>query len=215
MKDFDPSLYLVTDRCLAGNRSLAWIVDQAIQGGVTMVQLREKETTTRNFLAQAQALIGLLRPQGIPLIINDRVDIALAVDADGVHVGQTDMPWRALRKLLGPEKIIGLSIENEEQAREANQMEIDYIGLSPIFSTSTKTDTAPPLGLVGIQKIRAISRHPIVAIGGISLNNASAVIEAGADGIAVVSAIIAAEEPRFAAVALQMKIREATSGNEA
>lgn len=203
MKPSDLVLYLVTDRELAGERSLEWIVDEAIKGGVTMVQLREKLSNTRDFLNIAKRLMSRLQPMGIPLIINDRVDIALAIDADGLHLGQQDMPWEHARALLGPNKIIGLSIENIRDAIEANNMDIDYIALSPVFATPTKADTASPLGLHGIRSIRAVSRHPIVAIGGISLENVFDVMEAGADGVALVSAIITADQPRQAAQALK------------
>jgi len=143
-------LYLVTDRRLCSGRKLEDIVLEAVEGGVTMVQLREKEASTREFIDIALNLKSLLAPYGVPLIINDRVDVAIASGADGVHLGQSDMPCSTARALLGPDKIIGLSIEDLSQIEEANSLDIDYIGISPVFSTPTKTDTAPPLGLAGI-----------------------------------------------------------------
>jgi thiamine-phosphate pyrophosphorylase len=170
------------------------------------VQLREKSCSTREFLQEALALKELLQPLGIPLIINDRVDIALAVRADGVHLGQTDMPINHARRLLGPDCLIGISAESVADAIEAEQQGADYIGISPVFSTPTKTDTAPALGLEGIRQIRALVRIPLVGIGGINLTNSRQVIAAGADGVAVVSAIMAAESSRLAAQAIRREL---------
>ena len=185
-------LHLVTDRSLSLGRPLVEVVTQAVAGGVTCVQLREKACSTREFLDEALALKTLLQPLGVPLIINDRVDIALAVTADGVHLGQSDLPIIHARRLLGPSCLIGISAESVEDAIEAEQQGADYIGISPVFSTPTKTDTAPALGLEGIRRIREQVRIPLVGIGGINLTNARQVLAAGADGIAVVSAIMAA-----------------------
>ncbi len=195
MKTFDLSVYLVTDRSLSLGRSLEFIVAKALQGGVTMVQLREKDCNSREFYSLALRLKLLLQGTGIPFIINDRLDIALAVDADGLHVGQSDLPWQVARHLLGPDKILGLSVENMTQVHQANELDVDYIGVSPVFSTPTKTDTAQPFGLDGLKEACTVTRHPVVAIGGISLNNAGSIIEQGADGIAVVSAISSMEHP--------------------
>lgn len=192
-------LYLVTDSGLTAGRDLADIVMQAVAGGATMVQLREKHGTTRQFVDLAVRLKGLLAPKGVPLIINDRLDVALAADADGLHIGQTDMPYPIARRLLGKDKIIGLSVENIEQVRQANDMDVDYIGVSPVFDTATKTDTARAFGIEGLRQAAAISRHPAVAIGGMNLDTAGHAMRAGAAGIAVVSAIVAAADPRQAA----------------
>lgn len=200
---FDISLYLVTDQFLAKGRPIEWIVEEAVKGGVTMVQLREKQISTREFTGLALRLKQKLQTTGIPLIINDRLDIALAVDADGLHIGQNDMPYRYARRLMGYNKIIGLSVENMEQVEEANKLDVDYIGISPVFSTSTKTDTMKPFGLDGIRKVASISCHPMVAIGGIDRSNAYQVLQAGADGIAVVSAIVSADDPMKAAQQLK------------
>ncbi len=203
---FDLSLYLVTDQSFSLGRNMEWIVEEAIKGGVTMVQLREKNCSTRDFIELAIRLKQKLVQFNVPLIINDRADVALAADADGLHIGQSDMPYEMARRLLGAEKIIGLSVENMEQVYEANNLNVDYIGISPVFSTATKTDTARPFGLEGIRQVMAVTRHPTVAIGGIKSSNATAVMQAGANGIAVVSAIISANNPREAAFELKNKI---------
>lgn len=193
------SLYLVTDRTLAKDRNLGDIISAAISGGVSCVQLREKECSTREFILQASLLRDILQPKRIPLIINDRVDVALAVGAEGVHLGQKDMRIQDARRLLGKEVIIGISAESTADAIQAEQDGADYIGISPVFSTETKTDTAEPLGLKGIEEIRKAVDIPLVGIGGINISNCTEVIRAGADGIAVVSAIIAAQSPETAA----------------
>ena len=199
---FDLSLYLVTDRPLAQGRDISWIVRDAIAGGVTMVQLREKECSTSEFIALARKLKTVLHPLGIPLIINDRIDIALAVDADGVHIGQNDMPYESARTLLGKDKIIGLSVETMEEVIAANELDVDYIGISPVYATPTKTDTLTPFGLKGLEKAAKLSRHRCVAIGGMNRNTIGEVIARGMEGVAVVSAIVAAESPRHASAEL-------------
>ena len=196
-------LYLVTDRGLSLGRDIEWIVGEAVAGGVTIVQLREKDIDTREFVALGLRLKALLAPLGVPLIINDRVDVALAVDADGVHIGQSDMPYDVARRLLGPDKIIGLSVETLDQVKEANLLDVDYIAVSPVYSTPTKTDTAPPFGLEGLRQAVSLSRHPGVAIGGMNAATAPAVLATGIDGVAVVSAICSAPDPRAAAAALR------------
>lgn len=188
-------LYLVTDRPLALGRDISWVVEEAVRGGVTMVQLREKDIDTREFIELGLRLKSVLKPLGVPLVINDRVDVALAVDADGVHIGQSDMPYGLARKLLGPDKIIGLSVENEEDLAEANGMDIDYVGISPVYLTATKTDTAAAFGLDGVRRAVEISRHPSVGIGGMNVSTAADVVRCGADGVAVVSAIMSADDP--------------------
>jgi len=203
---FDLSLYLVTDRPLSLGRDMGWIVEEAVKGGVTMVQLREKDCSTREFIELAVRLKQTLAPFNVPLIINDRLDVALAADADGLHIGQNDIPYALARELLGRKKIIGISVENLEQVHEANNLDIDYIGISPVFSTATKTDTSAPFGLEGIQQVMDITRHPAVAIGGINTDNATGVMQAGAHGIAVVSAICSANNPKEAAAALKKKL---------
>lgn len=199
-------LNLVTDRNLSKGRDIEWIVREAVEGGVTLVQLREKNCSTKEFVEIAVRLKRLLSSFNIPLIVNDRVDVALASDADGVHIGQSDMPYGIARKLLGYNKLIGLSVESLRQVEEANELEVDYIGVSPVFGTSTKTDTAEPFGLEGLAKAVALSRHPVVGIGGINIDTAADVINKGADGIAVVSAIVSAPSPRHAAMQLRQVV---------
>ena len=201
---FDPStlrLCLVTDRDLSHGRSLVDVVSAAVQGGVTMVQLREKTAPTRVFLEEARALKAILTPLGVPLIINDRADIALAVGADGVHVGQTDMPVAILRGLLGPEAIIGLSITNHQQISSPDAALPDYLGLGPLYLQQTKPNAATPLGVEGFRTLRAATTKPVVAIGGLKADNSAPVLAAGADGLAVVSGIVSAENVKGAAEA--------------
>lgn len=195
MKDY-LKLYLVTDRELSMGRSLEEVVYESVKGGVTVVQLREKEASTGEFIELARRLMKLLKPLNIPLIINDRVDVALAVDADGVHIGQSDMSYADARRLLGPDKIIGLSVESFEDIEAANALDVDYIGISPVYGTPTKTDTAEPFGLDGLRKAVEMSVHPAVAIGGMNASTIGEVMAAGADGVAVVSAICSAENIR-------------------
>jgi len=209
MKDFDISLYLVTDQGLSKGRTPEYIVAEAVKGGVTMVQLREKDLSSGEFYELAKLLMSILKPLNIPLIINDRLDIALAVNADGLHIGQSDIPYSVARKILGKDKIIGLSVETIEQAREANNLDVDYIGLSPVFSTNTKLDTNTPLGLSGVQAIAGFTRHKTVAIGGINSSNAESIITSGADGIAVISAIVSQENPKKAAAVLKSIVEKA------
>lgn len=192
-------VYLVTDRNLCLGRSVTAVVADAVKAGLACVQLREKALSTRDFLDQALALKPILRSAGIPLLINDRVDIALAAGADGVHLGQTDMPYAAARRLLGPSAVIGLSVETWEDVAAAQNLDVDYLGVSPIFATPTKTDTKTPWGLDGLARIRAWSRHPLVAIGGLNAANAPEIIRAGAHAVAVVSAICSAQDPCAAA----------------
>ena len=202
MRDFSAGslrLYLVTDRGIAGRRDMMDIVSEAVAGGVTMVQLREKMCCTREFVELARGLKRILSASGVPLIINDRVDVALASGADGVHIGQSDMPYDMARSLLGDDSIIGLSVENFGQIVESNAIDVEYIGVSPVFSTPTKTDTAKPFGLDGLREAVRLSQHPVVGIGGINIGNAAEVMDCGADGIAVVSAIMAADSPRESA----------------
>lgn len=196
-------LYLVTDRDLSLGRSLEEIVKQSVEGGVTMVQLREKETSTGEFVTLARKLMSVLKPLNVPLIINDRVDVALAVDADGVHIGQSDMAYEDARRLLGKNKIIGLSVENFEDIEKANKLDVDYIGISPVFGTPTKTDTAQPFGIKGLKQAVRMSVHPTVGIGGMNLETVKDVMQTGCNGIAVVSAICSAENPTEAALNLK------------
>jgi thiamine-phosphate pyrophosphorylase len=196
-------LYLVTDQPSLRGRTLIDVVQAAVQGGVSCVQLREKHANSSDFYAQAVALMDLLTPLAIPLIINDRLDIALACGAQGVHLGQSDMPVQAARKLLPPEVFIGWSVETMDEVMQSATLPVDYLGVSPVFATPTKTDTATPWGLDGLQRIRALTPLPLVAIGGIHLGNATQVMQAGADSLAVVSAICSADDPLAASQQLR------------
>ena len=209
MGAIDYTLYLVTDRSLARGRTSVEIVREAVAGGATCVQLREKNCGTREFLEEARAFQAALRGTGVPLVVNDRVDVALAVDADGVHLGQQDMALADARRLGPPGWIIGVSAECVEDAIRAEREGADYIGVSPVFATPTKTDAALPLGLEGLRQMRAAVKIPLVAIGGIHAGNAREVIRAGADGLAVVSAIVSADSPREAARQLRREIEAA------
>ncbi|AXY02566.1 thiamine phosphate synthase [Vibrio alfacsensis] len=190
-------LYLVTDdqQDLA---TLKRVVRKAVEGGVTMVQIREKHGDVRAFIERAQAVKAILKDTDVPLIINDRVDVALAVDADGVHLGQSDMPATVARELIGPNKILGLSIENEEQLAQADSLPIDYIGLSAIFATPTKTNTKKHWGTDGLKIALSTTSLPIVAIGGINESNIPQLSATGVHGLALVSAICHAEDPKAA-----------------
>ena len=203
---FDYSLYLVTDRRLSLGRSTVEVVAAAVSGGVTCVQLREKHCSTREFLEEARRVRELLVGTGVPLIINDRLDVALAVAADGVHLGQNDKHISDARRLVGERLVIGISAESVADAIRAEAEGADYIGVSPVFTTPTKMDTAPPLGLEGLREIRRAVSLPLVAIGSIRHDNAAEVLRAGADGLAVVSAIVSAPCPRTAAAALRQQI---------
>jgi thiamine-phosphate pyrophosphorylase len=185
-----PRVYPLTDVHLSG-LSHAEQVRLLSRGGATLVQLREKRMSPQEFYEEARTAVAVAAQCGVRLIINDRVDVALAVGADGVHLGQDDMPPEAARKLLGEQAIVGYSTHNVEQAIEASKLPIDYLAIGPIFATATKSDTAPVLGLEGLRAVRqGIGDFPLVAIGGITPANARDVIEAGADSIAVISALV-------------------------
>ena len=186
-----PRVYPLTDEKLSG-LSHAEQVRWLSLGGATLVQLREKQMSPKEFYEQARAAVEVAKQCGVRLIINDRVDVALAVGAHGVHLGQDDMPPEAARKLLGEQAIVGYSTHNVEQAIEASKLPLDYLAIGPIFTTSTKSNTAPVLGLEGLHAVRqAIGDFPLVAIGGLTSANARDVIEAGADSVAVISALLA------------------------
>lgn len=195
-------LYLVTDEH-QDIVALAKVVSEAVKGGVTMVQVREKHGDVRTFIERAQVVKKVLEGTNVPLIINDRVDVALAIDADGVHLGQSDMPADMARKLIGPNKILGLSIENQQQLDHVHELPVDYIGLSAIFATPTKTDTKTHWGISGLMQALQTTSLPIVAIGGINASNIQDIARTGTHGIALVSAICQAEDPF--ATAKQMK----------
>ena len=199
MTNIDYSLVYVTDDRIINDFEFFHVLEKSLQGGASLIQLREKSLNTKSFYERALKTKAICDSYEIPLIINDRLDIALATDAAGLHIGQKDLPIKVARKLLGGNKIIGLSISNKHQAIESNSLEVDYIGLSPVFSTNTKTkDLDRPLGLEGIKAISQLSNKPIVSIGGIDKTNAANIMQYGSNGIAVVSAISKAANPKLA-----------------
>ena len=194
----DYTLYLVTDRDLMSTKTLEEAVEQAIMGGCTLVQLREKIASSRDFYQTALKVKAITDNYDVPLIINDRVDIALAIGADGVHVGQSDLPAGVVRKIIGKDKILGVSAGTVEKAIEAQRDGADYIGVGALFSTSTKTD-AKSVSIETLMKIIKEVSIPVVGIGGINAENAVKLKNTGIDGIAVVSAIIAQKDIRLSA----------------
>lgn len=192
-------LYLVTDEAACLGRDFFWVVEEAVKGGVTMVQLREKRLGTRAFIEKGKRLKEMLDRYNVPLIINDRVDVAMAINAAGVHVGQSDMHFEMLKDLLPTDKIIGISAEKQSDVVEAEAWEISYLAASPLFATPSKTDTEKPWGMEGLKWVKTNSRHPIVVIGGLNAGNTAEVIACGAGGIAVISAICSAPSPFDAA----------------
>jgi thiamine-phosphate pyrophosphorylase len=198
MNRIDLTVYLVTDRGLSG-----------VRGGATAVQLRDPEAKTRALVVEARALVGLLRPHRVPLIVNDRVDVVLAADADGVHLGQSDMDVSDARALIGPDRILGLSITAEADLDRSDLSVVDYLGVGPVFATPTKGDAAPPMGMAGLRRIVARTGLPVVAIGGLHAGNAADAVAAGAAGVSVVSAICAAPDPEAATRELAEIVRMA------
>lgn len=188
------TLYFIADSAVPGRIPVLDVIRYALDGGITLLQLREKKKTVREFIDYAMTVRELTRRYGVPLIINDDISVALAVDADGVHLGQTDIPCLYARRILGPNRLIGLSTHTEEEAVEAEQMGADYVGIGSVFATGTKENIRGVIGPVGFARVRARIHIPAVAIGGITKANAASVIQAGADGIAVASAIMNASD---------------------
>jgi thiamine-phosphate pyrophosphorylase len=194
MKTLDLSLYLVTDKSDDVEKFLKTI-EEAIKGGVSVVQIREKTADTLDFYNLALKVKEITEKHNVPLIINDRVDVALAVDAEGVHVGQSDMPCDVTRALVGPDKIVGVSAATIEEARKAESDGADYIGAGAVFPTATKDD-APKITKKDLKEIVESISIPVVAIGGITLNNAHELNDTGIAGLSVVSAIMSSENPK-------------------
>ena len=201
---FDPTLYLVTDPELSRGRVLADVVATAVIGGVTLVQLRDKGADGRALLETARALKAVLDPQGVPLLVNDRADVAYAAGA-GCHVGQTDLPPAAVRAILGPDALVGVSLEAVEQAHSVDSV-VDYVAYGPFGATATKGDAGAPIGADGLAAVRRQTMLPLIAIGGIDAHNVAAAVRAGADGIAVVRAIMATADPERASRELRATI---------
>lgn len=194
MKNLDLSLYLVTDKSDDVEKFLKTI-EEGIKGGVTVVQIREKTADTLDFFNLALKVKEITKKYNVPLIINDRVDVALAIDADGVHVGQTDMPCDVTRKLVGPDKIVGVSAATIDEAKKAEKDGADYIGTGAVFPTATKDD-APKITKKDLKEIVDSINIPVVAIGGITLDNAHELIDTGIAGLSVVSAIMSSDDPK-------------------
>ncbi|HEU4367450.1 MAG TPA: thiamine phosphate synthase [Methylomirabilota bacterium] len=204
----DPSLYVILDRGAARGRNLLDLLEAAVAGGSRMVQLREKEWPSGRLLPLAESLRARCANRGVTFIVNDRVDLALALGADGVHLGQDDLPARVARPLLRPGMILGVSTHSAEQARAAQAAGADYVAVGSMFPTTTK----PDFQLVGpelIRKLRAEISVPLIGIGGITHHNVAEVIRAGADGVAVISAVSAADDPRAACERFVALIRAA------
>lgn len=207
----DLSLYVVTDSALCGDRGVVATVQAAVRGGATAVQVREPQTTTRQLCALAEAVHRELVGTGVSLLVDDRLDVALAVGAEGVHLGQSDLPAVEARRIAGPELLIGLSVSTLDEVADAESLPpgtVDYLGVGPVFRTATKPLAGPPLGLQLTARVRAATGLPCVAIGGIDTSNAKQVRATGVDGLAVVSAVCAAADPQAAAVALRRAQQE-------
>lgn len=206
----DLSVYVILDCDFTAGRSLIEVAEAAIRGGATVLQLRDKSSDIQRFYQDAIALQRLARAAGVSFIVNDRVDIALAMGADGVHVGEDDLPLEATRRLVGPDKIIGASAGSIEAARAAIAAGADHLGVGPVYEArTTKADAGPPVGLILVQNIAAFSPLPIVGIGGIITDNVGAVIVAGAAGVAVISAIGLAPDVEAATRALAEAVQAA------
>ncbi|MCG0278758.1 MAG: thiamine phosphate synthase [Thermanaeromonas sp.] len=202
-------LYVITSSELSRGRETLEVVQAALAGGATIIQLREKNWPARKLVEVGREIRKLTKEAGAGFIVNDRLDIALALEADGVHIGQEDLPVDVARRLLGPGKILGVSVGSVEEAKEAVAQGADYLGVGSIFATASKTDAGPPVGVELIRQIKKEVNVPVVGIGGINLSNAAQVIEAGADGVAVISAVVSAEDIKSAARSL-LKIVQTT-----
>src|SRR5579875_992830 len=202
-------LYVLTDSRAAAGRPLVDLVAAALEGGATAIQLREKELGGRQQVELGRALRRLTRAAGALLIVNDRVDIAYAVEADGVHLGQDDLPPSVARAILGPDAIIGGSAGNLDELARSVAEGVDYLGVGPVYATTTKPDAGEPIGPAGLAQLRARTDLPIVGIGAVTTDNVGEVIAAGADGAAVIGAVIGAEDVRAAARRLRQAIEEA------
>lgn len=207
MRDFH--LYVITGEEFHPERNLIDVMEEAIQGGADIIQLRDKTSSKKDILEKARNLKKLCAKYEVPFIVNDHIDIALAVDADGVHIGQDDMPLAEVRKLIGPEKMIGVSSHKLEEALAAEKNGADYIGVGPIFPTKSKVDVVDPVTTSYIQEVKDHVSIPFVAIGGIKLHNVKEVVEAGADRVCVITEIVAANDVKAASAAMKEALEEA------
>lgn len=215
----DLRLNAIVDPERANGRSLPELVRMVVAGGATLIQLRDKQGTTRRMIEEARAIKAALAGEDVPLVINDRVDVALAVGAEGVHVGQDDMPIEDTRRLLGRQAIIGLSIKSVAQANAAPLDQLDYVGVGGVYATTSKDNPDAPIGVAGLRDIVAALRArrrdlPICGIAGIDAANAALVIGAGADGVAVISALSAQNDPRAAARRLRAVVDAALKARQ-
>ncbi len=211
-RPLDLSVYLVVGPEDTLGRPVRDVVLEAVAGGVTAVQLRWKGDATRAFVEEARTLGEILRRRGVPLVVNDRVDVAMAANASGVHVGQRDMRVEDVRRLVGDAMVVGLSITNAREAQAPDAALADYAGVGPVFATDSKPDATPPLGVEGLAAACRALRIPAVGIGGIGPWNAAAVIAAGAAGVAVISSVVRMPDPRAAAAGLAAEVRRAVAG---
>ena len=208
MTGLDLSLYLVLDPGLCRLHSMVDTARAAVVGGATAVQLRDKDADTAALIEVGRALKLALAGTGVPLIVNDDLDAALAIEADGLHVGQDDIPAREARRRMDRGKILGLSVETEAAVRAVDPSVVDYVGIGPVFGTPTKPDHQPPIGLDGLARLVAISPVPAVAIGGLKVEHVPAVLASGAEGVAVVSAVCGQPDPEAATGVLAAAIRD-------
>ncbi|KAJ8903995.1 hypothetical protein NDN08_000525 [Rhodosorus marinus] len=209
--NMDYSLYLVTDRKLTKHGDVSSVVEAALDGGTSVVQLRDKDVSTREMIELGQELRCVTEQNGVPLLVNDRVDVALAIKADGVHVGQDDMPIEMVRKLIGADKIIGVSAGTIEEAVQAENDGADYLGVGAVYATSSKSDAGDAIGPEALKAIVDSVSIPVVAIGGINGKNARECITQGAAGVAVISAIVSADDPSGASSNLRQTILKTRS----
>lgn len=220
MTILDPRLYALIDPAQCGGHEPVPLAEAVVEGGATLIQLRDKNSTTRAMIAGAKAVIAALAGSGVPVLINDRVDVALASGAAGVHLGQDDMPAETARRLLGPEAIIGITVRSVEEARAAPVEHADYVGVGGVFSTVSKDNPTPPIGLEGLTRLAGVLRAkrpdiPLAAIAGITADNAADIIAAGADGIAVISALAQRTDPKAAARELRVLVDDALNERNA
>jgi thiamine-phosphate pyrophosphorylase len=208
---FDGDLYVVTDRQLTGGRPLRLVVEAALRGGARIVQLREKDLPPRELYPLALEMRQLTQAYGARLLINDRIDVALAVNADGVHLTTTSLPASSARQILGPGRLIGVSTHTRAEAQAAVEQGADFVVFGPVFFTPSKASYGQPVGLDALRAVRAVVKSPLLAIGGIKQANLDQVLAAGADGIAVISAIISADDPTAATQDLLARLRAASA----
>jgi thiamine-phosphate pyrophosphorylase len=204
------ALHVLTDREWSRGRDTLTVASAALDGGATVIQLRDKKATTRTLVEEGLALRALTRERGALLIINDRIDVALAIEADGAHVGQDDMPVALARKLLGPDRLLGISAGNLQEAHVAVASGADYLGVGPIYTTNTKADAGEPIGLSLLTELASRYSTPLIAIGGIKTDNTAAALQAGATGIAVITAVVNAQD----IVAATCQLRESMANGQ-